>query len=133
MDEQRVADAGPDEGALDALVPGHVADGLREVLRVLPVDDGAEHGLVGRERLALDRVPPVRDDVPRHRHRRDPVLADVSGRSRTAGGHGDERPRAEDHGEGAGEGRERERPRPSESSSRDHSEASPYGDRRLTA
>ena len=56
--------------------PGPFGTCFAEVLRVLPVDDGAEHRLRRRERLALDRVPLVRDDVPRHRHGRDPVLAD---------------------------------------------------------
>ena len=93
-------------------LPGCVADRLREVLRELAIDDRLEHGLVRREALALDRVPLVGHDVPRHRHGGDPVLADVSGRRRLARGDRRERTGAGDDERGAGEGRERERPRP---------------------
>ena len=93
-------------------LPGLLADRLREILRVLAVDDRLEHGLVRCEALALDRVAPVRDDVPRHRNGGHPVLADVSGRRRLARGDRRERTGAGDDERGAGKGRERERPRP---------------------
>ena len=79
VDEQRVADVGREQGALDPLVAGRVPDPSREVLRVLAVDDGAERRLDGREGVALDRVPLVRDDVPGDGNGRDPVLTDMAG------------------------------------------------------
>ena len=121
VDDEPVADARMEERALQPGFPGPFGHLLREVLRVLAVGDGAEDRLRRREALALDRVPLVRHDVPRHRDGRHPVLAHRAARRRAARGDRRDRARREQHEDRAGEGRERERPRPSGSRDSGHS------------
>ncbi len=78
VDADRVAHARLEQRARDEKP---VRARLRRVrLRLLPVravtaiDDSLDHGLRRRHRLAHDRVAAVRRDVPRDRHRGDPVV-----------------------------------------------------------
>ncbi len=112
--EEGVAHLRTEQRALDAPVALLVRDHARPVLGEPAVHDGAERRLVGMERLALDRVALVGDDVPGHGHGRHPVLAHLAAR---AAGRREQRER--EQGDAARcEGRERERPRPSQPDAR---------------
>ena len=110
VDDDLVAHARAKQRPRDAVVVGSrvrlVRDHPLPVAGVAPVHDRREPRLVLREALALDRVAPVRDDVPAHRNGRDPVLAHRSPLTSGVGGH---------EGDDTQEGQERtERSQPSD-------------------
>jgi hypothetical protein len=84
VDEDRLPDPCAEERPRDAVVVARhrwvVGERPSPVLREALVDDGPERRLLAGERLALDRVAAVRNDVPGHRNSRDPVFADDRGR-----------------------------------------------------
>ena len=101
--EDAVPHAGADQRARDevlvARAGGRIAQRSPPARGVAPVDDRGEDGLGRPEGLAHDRVAPVGDDVPGHRHGGHPVLAHRGGRGR---GEGQRRRPDRQRGQGGG-------------------------------